>query len=68
MNDQESKDLVELKALVKEIHRRLFYDNGSTSFQTRLSNHAQTLKLITWIGSALFLAIIGAVVKLWISG
>ena len=68
MTSEESRELMELKRLVQDIHKRLFYDNGSPSFQTRLSNHSQQIKLIYWVGGTAVAALVGAVVRLWFQG
>ena len=60
--------LERIEELVNDIHRRLFYDNGSPSFQTRLSNHDQQLKLIYWFGGTAISAVIVAVITLWVRG
>ena len=58
--------LARIEEIVTDMHRRLFYDNGTPSFQTRLSNHDQQLKLIYWFGGVGLSAVIVAVIGLWI--
>lgn len=41
------------KALEK-INKRLFEDNGATSFQTRIDRNAQWIKRVSVIGSAIW--------------
>ena len=57
--------LTRIETLVTDMHKRLFYDNGVPSFQTRLSNHDQQLRLIYWVGGTTLGGVIIAVLGLW---
>lgn len=43
----------ETMVLLRKIHDRLFVDNGSTSFQTRLDRHDRIISTLSWVGSIL---------------
>lgn len=62
MSDITTK-LEEMDRTIKDIHHRLFIDNGSPSIQTRLDRHDQTLSNLTkmtWASITVALGVLAA--------
>ena len=56
--------LTRMESKIDEIHSRLFVDNGTPCFQTRLDRHDSVIKVITWLAGTTATAVIGVVVAL----
>lgn len=55
--------LEEMDRTIKDIHHRLFIDNGAPSIQTRLDRHDQTLSNLTkmtWASITVALGVLAA--------
>ena len=58
------QQLQDISNTVKDIHHRLFVDNGKPCMQTRLDRHDSAIGLLKWLAGTVGAAVIAIVVKM----
>lgn len=66
MPDMNEK-LERVEEMVEDIHKRLFIGNGKPSLTTLIDRHDQQLAALRWTLGVVVVAVLGVVVRVWVS-
>lgn len=59
--------IARIERIVEDMHKRLFIGNGKPSLMTQIDRHDQQLAAMRWVVGVLIIAVLGALVKTWLS-